>query len=349
MPLSATTDSLSTGQKTTLPWSALADAVLSERNVTPDEANAVLTCPDEELLDLLAAAFRVRQRYFGRRVQLHFLLNAKSGLCPEDCHYCSQSSRSTAEIPKYNLLDRDRLLDGARIAAQRRATTYCIVISARNPNERELAFVEKIVPDIKARYSLQICASLGLLTPDQARRLKACGVDRINHNLNTSDSYYAEICTTHTYRDRIGTLTAVRDAGLEICSGGIVGMGESPADVVDMALALRDLDANSIPINFLHPIDGTPLAGRDDLNPRYCLKVLAMFRLANPRQEIRIAGGREKHLGSLQPLGLYAANSLFVGDYLTTKGQTPEADYRMIRDLGFEIVQPTAASSKLND
>jgi biotin synthase len=304
-----------------------------------NDAAQVLDCPDDELLDLLAAAYRVRRRWFGNQVQLYFLMNAKSGLCPEDCGYCSQSKVSEAEIPRYNLLSRDKLLEGARIAAQQNARTYCIVISARGPNEREMRAVTTIVPEIKQRYKLKICACLGLLTPDQARQLKACGVDRVNHNLNTSERFYGEICTTHTFADRVATLCAVRDAGIELCSGGIIGMGESPRDIVDMAFALRDLGVESIPINFLNPIDGTPLAERNELNPRYCLKVLAMLRVVNPDREIRIAGGRELHLGSMQALGLYAANSIFVGDYLTTKGQPPEADYKMIRDLGFEVVR----------
>jgi biotin synthase len=228
-------------------------------------------------------------------------------------------------------------LDGARIAFERQSKTFCIVISARGPNEREMEAVTTIVPQIKQRYGMEICACLGLLTPEQARRLKACGVDKVNHNLNTSQEHYGEICTTHTYQDRIETLRAVRAAGMELCSGGIIGMGESDRDVVEMALSLRDLGVESIPVNFLNPIDGTPLAGTWRLTPRYCMKVLCMFRLVNPASEIRIAGGRELHLGSLQPLGLFAANSIFVGDYLTTKGQPPEADYKMIAELGFEI------------
>jgi biotin synthase len=320
-------------------WQQLADRVLAGDTLSEDEAIAVLECPDDELLDLLAAAYRIRRRWFGNRVQLYFLMNAKSGLCPEDCSYCSQSKVSEAEIPRYNLLNRDKLLDGARIAAEQEARTYCIVISARGPNEREMRAVTSIVPEIKQRYSLKICACLGLLTPEQAQQLKDCGVDRVNHNLNTGESYYGEICSTHTFADRLATLRAVRDAGLEMCSGGIIGMGECRRDVVDLALTLRDLGVQSIPINFLNPIDGTPLAGRSDLNPRYCLKVLAMFRFTNPDRELRIGGGREMHLGSMQALGLYAANSIFVGDYLTTKGQPPEADFQMIQDLGFEIVR----------
>jgi biotin synthase len=275
-------------------------------------------------------------------------MNAKSGLCPEDCHYCSQSKISEAEIPRYNLLNREQLLAGAAAAAERQAKTYCIVISARGPNEREIAAIEAIVPEIKRRYGLDICACLGLLTPAQADRLAACGVNRVNHNLNTSAERYGEICTTHTYEDRVNTLRAVRNAGMELCSGGIIGMGEKPRDIVSMAMELRELGVESIPVNFLNPIEGTPLAGSLDqtgLTPNHCLKVLAMFRLVNPSRELRIAGGRELHLRSLQPLGLYAANSIFVGDYLTTRGQLPEADYAMLRDMGFEVTMSVEGRS----
>ena len=327
------------------PWQSFASRVLAGEEITRDEASQVLDAPEEELLDLMQAAYRVRHHYFGKSVQLYFLMNAKSGLCPEDCTYCSQSKDSEAEIPKYNLLKRDEILAGAQAAAERQAKTYCIVISARGPNEREMAAVEQLVPEIKERFKLDVCACLGLLTPDQAERLKACGVDRVNHNLNTGGEYYKEICSTHTYDDRLDTLRAVRNAGMELCSGGIVGMGESSQDLVDMAFDLRELEVESIPVNFLNPIDGTPLAGRQDLTPTYCLKVLAMFRLVNPDREIRIAGGREMHLRSLQAMGLYAANSIFVGDYLTTKGQLPEQDYAMIKDLGFEVTEQAEVAS----
>ena len=320
-------------------WNKLAGRVLSGHRLTQEEGLEVLRCPDEELLALLDAAYQVRRAHFGNTVQLYFLMNAKSGLCPEDCTYCSQSKISDAEIPKYNLLSRDKLLEGARLAHERQAKTYCIVISARGPSEREIQAVEQIVPAIKSQYDLKICACLGLLEDEQAARLKACGVDRVNHNLNTSENHYGDICSTHTYADRIDTLRAVKDAGMEMCSGGIIGMGERDEDVVQMAFALRDLGVESIPVNFLNPIDGTPLAGETGLNPRYCLKVLALYRLACPDREIRVAGGREIHLRSLQPLGLYAANSLFVGDYLTTKGQLPDEDYQLIEDLGFVITR----------
>lgn len=320
-------------------WDALADDVLAGKTLTDAQGLAILNAPDEQVLELLSAAYRVRRRYFGNTVQLYFLMNAKSGLCPEDCSYCSQSKVSDAEIPRYNLLNREKLLDGARVAHERQAKTYCIVISARGPNEREMSAVESIIPEIKSRYDLKICACLGLLTPEQADRLKACGVDRVNHNLNTSREHYGQICTTHTYDDRLETLQAVKNAGLEMCSGGIMGMGESDADIVRMAFQLRDLGVQSIPVNFLNPIEGTPLAGSWQLNPRRCLKILALYRLACPDRELRIAGGREIHLGSLQAMGLYAANSLFVGDYLTTAGQAPDADYKMIEELGFVVTR----------
>jgi biotin synthase len=346
-------------------WFDLAEGILEGRRLNREEGLALLRAPDGELLDLLAAAYRVRQRHFGNQVHLNFLINAKSGHCSEDCGYCSQSRISTAAIEKYDLLEPGKILEGARAAVELKSRTYCIVVSGRAPREREMDVLAGVVPEIKRRFPLAVCASLGLLTPEQARRLKQCGVDRVNHNLNTSRRFYPRICSTHTYEERLQTLHAVRQAGLEICSGGIIGLGEEDADVVDLALELGDLAVEATPINFLIPITGTPVtealrnleppsppaplraphSGRGEggamrLNPRYCLKTLCLFRLANPRSELRIAGGREIHLGPLQPLGLYAANSIFIGDYLTTKGQPPAADFQMIEALGFEAVIP---------
>lgn len=319
-------------------WHALAARALDDVPISPDQGLSILRAPDEELLELLAAAYRVRYRWFGNQVHLNFLINAKSGLCGEDCAYCSQSRVSRAEIPVYALVQPEQILAGAAAAAERRARTYCIVVSGRAPSHRELEAIASLVPRIKGTWDLKICVSAGLLTFEQAAGLKACGVDRVNHNLNTSERFYPQICSTHTYRQRCDTLRAVRTAGLEICSGGIIGLGEEDADVVDLALRLGEFRPEAIPVNFLLPIPGTRLEKARGLNPRYCLKVLALFRLANPRSELRIAAGREVHLGSLQPLGLYPANSIFVGDYLTTKGQAPEDDFRMIEALGFEPV-----------
>ena len=319
-------------------WDRLADEVLDGNLLSQEQGLSILRAADDELLSLLAAAFRVRKHYFGNTVHLYYLKNAKSGLCSEDCGYCSQSAVTEAEIDKYPLLNADRLLAGARQAAEANARTYCIVASGRGPSDREVDHIANTVKTIKAETGLHICCCLGLLTSEQAQRLKAAGVDRINHNLNTSRNFHDNICTTHSFDDRLKTLQIARQAGLELCAGLIVGMGESDADVVDVAMELQRLDVESIPINFLIPIEGNLLQNTGQLSPRYCLKTLCLFRLANPRTEIRIAGGREVNLRSMQAMGLYAANSMFVSDYLTTKGQAAEADFQMIEDLGFEIV-----------
>jgi len=318
-------------------WHALADQALAGACMDRADALAVLAAPDTEILDQLAAAFRVRHHYWGNRVRLHFLLNAQSGLCPEDCHYCSQSKISSADIEKYPFMAQEQILAAAERAHTLQAGTFCMVISGRSPSERVFEQVVDVVGQVKARYPMKICACLGLLDETQTQRLAAAGVDRVNHNLNTSEDYHGDICTTHTFQDRLSTLEAVQAAGLSTCSGGIFGMGESAEDVVDMALALRRLNVTSVPLNFLIPIPGTPFEGRHALNPRQCLRILCLYRLLLPSQEIRIAGGREVQLRQLQPLGLYAANSIFVGDYLTTPGQEARADFEMIRDGGFVL------------
>lgn len=330
-------------------WNQLADDVLAGRPLSSEQGLSILRSSDDDLLSMLSAAFRVRKRFFGNKVQLYFLKNAKSGLCPEDCGYCSQSAVAESAIDKYPLLNTERLLAGAREAVESNSRTYCIVASGRGPSNREVEHIATTVESIKAEMGLHICCCLGLLTSEQAHRLKAAGVDRINHNLNTSRAFHDKICTTHTFDDRLKTLQIAREAGLELCAGLIVGMGEADSDVVDVALQLQELGVESIPVNFLIPIEGTPLEQSESLNPRYCLKTLCLFRLANPNTEIRIAGGREVHLRSMQAMGLYAANSLFVSDYLTTKGQTAEEDFRMIEDLGFEIVAGEDESSLMHE
>lgn len=320
-------------------WHDLARRVLDDHRLTAEEGLSILRAGDEELLDLLAAAYLVRRHWFNNEVRLNLLINAKSGLCGEDCGYCAQSRVSKAEIPHYKLRSADEIFAGAQEAAERKATTYCTVISGRSPSDEELDTLGPIVPRIKEAFGLKVCFSVGLLSLEQAKRLKSFGVDRINHNLNTSERFYPKICSTHSYRDRLSTLEAVRRAGLEICSGGIVGMGEEDIDVVELALRLGGLEVEALPVNFLLPIQGIALTRHGSLNPRYCLKVLTLFRLANPRGELRIAAGRELHLGPLQPLGLYAANSIFVNGYLTEGGQPPEEDHRMIEALGFSIAR----------
>lgn len=318
-------------------WFALSQRILEGNSLRAEDARELLRAPDTEILEILAAAYRVRRFYHGTRMRLNLLINAKSGLCGEDCAYCSQSKVSTAEISQYPLVNEDVIVSGARVAMERKAATYCIAISGRSPNARELERLCEAISRIKQSFPLRVCLSPGLLTLEQAQALKRAGLDRVNHNLNTGPRYYRQICSTHSYDDRLATLRSARRAGLELCCGGIVGMGEGEEDLVDFALALAELQPESVPINFLIPINGTPLAGHATPSPLFCLKALALFRFATPKSDLRIAAGREVHLGPLQPLGLFVANSIFVGDYLTTKGQPPEEDYRMITALGFEI------------
>ncbi len=329
---------------TRMNWQLLADKSLAGELLSREEAHAVLTAPDEELLDQLAAAYRVRRHFWGNRVRLHFLLNAQSGLCPEDCGYCSQSKLSSAEIEKYPMLAQDTILEAAERASQLKAGTLCMVISGRTPGETVFGKVLDAVRTVRERHDLKICACLGLLNADQVQRLKDAGVETINHNLNASARFTEEIVSTHTYDDRVATVEAVKAAGVKTCSGGILGMGETDDDVIDLALSLRAIDVKSVPVNFLIPVEGTPLAGVRQLDPRRCLRILVLFRLLLPSQEIRISGGREVHLRSLQPMGLYPANSIFIGDYLTTQGQTARDDLLMIEEAGFVLETPDGAA-----
>jgi biotin synthase len=324
----------------TTDWQRLADQALAGELISREDARAVLTASDDELLDQLAAAWRVRRAAWGNRVRLHFLVNAQSGLCPEDCGYCSQSTVSTAEIEKYPMLAKEKVLEAADRAARLKAGTLCLVISGRAPGETVFGKVLDTVREIRARHDLKVCACLGLLNDAQVERLKEAGVETINHNLNASQRFTEEIVSTHTFDDRVATVAAVKNAGVKTCSGGILGMGESDDDVIDLALSLREMDVKSVPVNFLIPVEGTPLEGVRQLTPRQCLRILTLYRFLLPTQEIRISGGREVHLRALQPLGLYPANSIFIGDYLTTQGQTAHDDFRMIEDAGFVLETP---------
>jgi biotin synthase len=321
-------------------WNGLADKALAGELISRGEARAVLAAGDDELLDQLSAAYRVRRHYWGNKVRLHFLLNAQSGLCPEDCNYCSQSKIASSDIEKYPLLARDKILAAADRAATLKAGTFCLVISGRSPGERVFGKVLDAITEVKSKHNLRVCACLGLLNEDQTKRLKEAGADTVNHNLNTSESFHSEICTTHTFEDRAGTIRNVHSAGLSACSGGIIGMGESDDDIIDLAISLREMNVDSVPVNFLIPIEGTPLFGESTLDPRHCLRVLCLYRFILPSQKIRIAGGREVHLRSMQPLALYPANSLFIGDYLTTPGQDAKDDLQMIKDAGFVLEAP---------
>jgi len=317
--------------------SRLAEQALRDEPPSWEDALWILDGADVALLPLLHAAYLPRERHFGRKVMVHILDNVQNGLCPEDCGYCSQSSDSDAAIRKYPIKSDAEIFAAAEHAAQSGASRYCMVLSGRGPTIERTRKLASLIRRLKDRYPIEVCLSAGLIEDAHAQILAEAGLDRLNHNLNTSASHYSKVCTTHTYSDRVRTLEAARKSGIETCSGFILGMGESSRDVVELAFRLRELEVPSIPVNFLIPIDGNPLQSDNSLTPERCLRTLALARFVNPRAEIRAAGGREGHLRSLEPLALYPANSLFVEGYLTTRGDAVEDTYRMIRDAGFEI------------
>lgn len=331
------------GLKHFMNWSTLSDRIFEGGVVSRQDALAVLKSDDDELLAVLDAAFRVRLAYCGREVRLHVLQNAKSGTCQENCAFCSQSIEVDSGVDRYRMQTVDELVAGARAAHERQAVKYCMVTATRGPSTRELETVCEAVRQIKRTIPIELCTSLGLLNEDEARQLFEAGVHRFNHNLETSRNYFPRVCQSHTYDDRLATVRAARAAGMEACCGGIIGMGETLEDRVDLAFELRDLEVEAIPVNFMDPRPGTPLADLERSSPADCLRALALFRFVNPTREIRIAGGREVNIGHLQPLALYPANSMFTEGYLTTPGQGNDEDMAMIRDAGFEVAAFTAA------
>jgi len=319
-------------------WHNLADKVLEGHEISKAEAISILDANEDDTLQLMDAAFKIRKYYFGKKIKLNMIISTKTGYCPENCGYCAQSIDSTAPIEKNTMMTKEEIVAGAKRANELNSGTYCIVASGRGPTNRDLDTVTSAVEEIKDQYQdMRVCACLGILREGQAEKLKAAGVDRYNHNINTSANHHENITTTHTYDDRVQTVKKAQSVGISPCSGVIVGMKETMEDIYDMAIALQELNADSIPVNFLHAIDGTKLEGTNELTPVYCLNVLALFRFMHPTKEIRISGGREVNLRSLQPLGLFAANSIFIGDYLTTGGQARKEDYQMLEDLGFEL------------
>ncbi|MGW0895001.1 biotin synthase BioB [Saccharopolyspora sp. NPDC002578] len=323
----------------TTTFDQLADDVLAGSPVTTDDALAVLRATDDELMYVVAAAGRLRRAHFGNAVKVNYLVDLKSGLCQENCGYCSQAVGSAAPILKYSWLSQDAALEQAGAGLNGGASRVCMVASGRGPSTRDIDKVAEMAGALKQRHpDVEICACLGLLQDDQAERLKAAGVDAYNHNINTAESHHHTIVQTHTYADRVDTVGKAKAAGLSPCSGLIAGLGESDEQLVEALFALRELGSDSIPVNFLLPFDGTPFENTWELTPARCLLILAMARFVCPDKEIRIAGGREVHLRSLQSIALHVANSIFLGDYLTSEGQAAEADLEMIRDGGFVVL-----------
>jgi len=318
-------------------YQKLAETGLNGESLERDVALKVLQSEKIEILPLIDAAFKVRRKFKGKTVTIHIINNGQNGLCPEDCHYCAQAKSSKADIIPYPLKSDDEFLKEAKTAYQSGAFRYCMVFAGRGPSWERVEHLAKLIRRIKAQVPLEICVSAGLLDEEKAKILKNAGLDRLNHNLNTSESHYKEICSTHTFSDRINTLRSAQKAGLKLCSGIIVGMKESLEDIVDVAYKLNEMKVASIPVNFLIPISGNVLSGDPKLSPEFCLRVLCLFRFTNPKAEIRIAAGREFHLRNMEVLSLYPANSLFLDGYLNAKGETRLETLQMIKDAGFEI------------
>lgn len=299
----------------------------------------ILSDPGLELLPLLDAAFEVRKKYYGKQVRVHILNNAQNGHCPEDCHYCAQASSSKADIEEYGIKPDAEILAEARQAYAKGADCYCMVYAGRGASQTRIDRLTRVISQIKLEFpGREICVSTGFVTSHGAHQLKHAGLDRLNHNLNTSASNYPNICTTHTYADRLNTLLAAREAGLKVCSGMIVGMGERDKDIIEVAKQLRQLKAESIPVNLLVPIEGNQLQVTEELSPEFCLRVLCLFRFLNPSSEIRIAAGREVRLRSMEVMALYPANSLFLQGYLNAKGADNSKTLTMLKDAGFEVL-----------
>ncbi|MCM3509629.1 biotin synthase BioB [Rothia sp. P100] len=320
-------------------FKALAERILQSKPISRKEALTALTAPDAQTFTLVEAASLLRRHHFSNTVKVNYLINLKSGLCPEDCTYCSQRLGSEADVLKYSWVSHQEALTQAKFGIAGGASRVCMVASGKGPSNRDVERVSGMIKQLKDQHpQVEVCACLGILKDGQAQRLKEAGADAYNHNLNTSEDHYTDVCSTHTYQERISTIHQAQQAGLSACSGLIVGMGQTDEQLIDAIFALKDLDGDSIPVNFLMPFEGTPLAGTWELTPLKCLRILATVRLVAPDREIRMAGGREMHLRSLQSVALQIANSLFLGDYLTSEGQAALDDLDMIRDSGFEIV-----------
>lgn len=320
-------------------WPTLSRKILEGKCISRSDALSILGSSNDDILAILDAAFGLRRHYFGCGVRLHVIQNARRGGCSENCAFCGQSRTAAKPAESHSLLSADAILEGARVAYRMKAVRNCIVTSGRQASARDIETICEAARKIKAEMPIALCVSLGFLTREHALRLKAAGIDRYNHNLETSAHFFPRICTTHAYADRLATAQIAKRAGLELCCGGLIGMGETFADRVELAFALRKLKPDSIPVNFFDPRPGTKMEHKLRPTALDCLRTLAMFRLVNPDAEIRAAGGREACLGSLQAFALFAANSIFTNGYLTTPGQGYEADLALIKSAGFHVAE----------
>ena len=314
----------------------LINKVVNNQQISFQEAYTLLST--DNIQALAKGANTITRKFNGAVVDIESLVNAKSGRCPEDCSFCAQSSFYNTGISKYPLLPTEKLIDHARNAKNEGATSFCLVCAYRSPPEKDFEQICEAIVKIKNSIDIDVNVSLGFMTPERAKQLKSLGVKRYNHNLETAKSYFSQICTTHDYEDRINTGKIVKNAGLELCCGGIIGMGESPEQRLELAFALANLDPDEVPINILISREGTPLMYKHPLTTDDIIKTIAVWRFIMPKTILKIAGGREKYFRDNGRYALKAgANGIISGGYLTTGGNQQNKDLEMIKEIGLEV------------
>lgn len=315
---------------------ALADKVLAGEEITKQEAEFLISVSDDDTMLLLAMADKIRQKYAGNAVDCCAILNGRSGKCSENCKFCAQSAHYNTGVKEYPLLSEEEIFAAAQKAKAAGAVRFSVVTSGRGQSKADdFGNICKVLKRIKTELKMEVCASLGILTLEQAKALKEAGVTRYHSNLETAGSYFPDICTTHTYEDKFVTIKNAQAAGLRVCSGGILGLGETPQQRVEMAFTLKELGIDSVPLNLLTPIAGTPFADNAPITPLEILRTFAVYRFILPKAQIRTAGGREVNLRDLQALALNGgASGIMIGGYLTTAGRGTEKDLQMLKDLG---------------
>lgn len=311
--------------------------ILAGERIVKDEAVYISEIPQKDILSLLTSANIIREHFRCDFIDLCAIINAKSGACPEDCSYCAQSSKSFSKTSVYPLLKKNTVIEKAMEAKDKGVKRFCIVTSGRKPNGKEIREIASMISEVRS-IGLLPCATLGLLNKDELLLLKDNGLERYHHNIETSERFFSEICGTHTYSDKLKTIEAVQSAGLSLCSGGIFGMGETWDDRIDMAFALRELNVDSVPINFLIPVKGTLLGNRDLMDPFEALRIISLYRIILPEKEVRVCGGRVQVLREFNSMVFTAgADSILTGNYLTTTGRTFDDDIKMIYQHGLRV------------
>ncbi len=320
----------------------LALRVMDGDHPSEEDLRMILSSKEEDLIPIMLGADWLRSQAFGRSIHLCTICNGKSGGCTENCSFCPQSCVSQAKVPRYPLLTVKELVRGGDAASQAPIHRYSIVTSGKRVSHAELEKVAEAISEM-AEKPIDVCASLGILDAEDLRLLKQAGLSRFHHNLETAKSYFSQICTTHTYEERVETIQKAKKEGLSICAGGIFGIGETDDQIIELALALKELDVDAIPINFFIPVRGTPLEKTHALIPTRCLKIIAVFRYLLPEKEIIVCGGRMYHLEALHPMIFYAgASGIMTGDYLTTKGRSLKDDLALLECMGFHPRARTA-------